>query len=97
MTWYAWFLLFENEVMRTFRDRGALSPETAQTRVELGVRFDSRFNRLAASGVIKTASSGRFYMDEESQARYLAIRRWTAVAVAVGLLGIAFALAAIRG
>ena len=97
MTWFAWFMMFESEVIRAFRDRGALSPETALTRVELGVRFDSLFNGLAASGVIKTASSGRFYMDVKKQSRCLATRRWTAAIVAVCLVGLAFILAAIFG
>jgi len=97
MTWYAWFMMFESAVMRTFHEHGALSPETALTRVELGVRFDSLFNRLAAAGVIKTASSGRFYMDTKEQSRYVAIRRWAAAAVVVCLVGFAFILAAILG
>ncbi len=36
MTWYAWFIIIEDEVMLKFKKRGALAPETAETRSELG-------------------------------------------------------------
>ena len=96
MHWYAWLILFENSVMRAFRDRGALSPETAATQSELGLRSGSLFNHLVSQGVIRRVSPERFYLHEAHQSRYLVRRRWTAVVLAASLVALAFVLAALR-
>jgi hypothetical protein len=96
MTWYAWFIIFENGVMRAFRKHGAVSAETAATKSELGLESAPLFGHLSTRGVIKEPAPGRFYLDLGEQTRYLCRRRWATVCVAVGLVGLALLLAAIR-
>jgi hypothetical protein len=43
LTWYAWFIIIEGCVMRASRRRGALTPDTAATRSELGLGSASSF------------------------------------------------------
>ena len=55
------------EVIRIFRSKGALSPETAMTAKDLGLppRFEeAKHRRLGQSGVIVEVN-GRYYLDEQ--------------------------------
>ena len=55
----------EMEVTDHFRTAGALSPETARSLDAMGVSEAFPLSRLRRRAVIREASPGRYYLDEE--------------------------------
>jgi hypothetical protein len=64
--------LREREVVEDFRHVGATSPADAKTLEEVGIGESRAFQRLVERAVIKEATPGCYYLDEES---WTAIRR----------------------
>jgi hypothetical protein len=57
------------EVLESFRQRGALSPATAKTRAELGLERNPAFGLAARGGALVEVGGGRFYLDQQAAAR----------------------------
>ena len=62
----------EREVVGDFRAAGALSPATAQSYATMGFGEARALKRLHDNAVIREASPGLFYLDEEV---WMAVRR----------------------
>jgi hypothetical protein len=65
----------EQEVVDDFRVAGAISPETAQPYEALGIGDSLAIKRLQNRAVIREASPGRWYLDEEVWAALRGMRR----------------------
>lgn len=82
----------ENEVVDDFRAAGATSPATAQSHTSLGLGDSLAMKRLRDRAVIREASPGMYYLDEEVWAAVRRTRRRLAVVLmsilALVLLGI---------
>jgi hypothetical protein len=57
------------ELFERFRERGALSADTALTREELEVEGNPMFHMEARSGAVVEVAGGRYYLDLEVAAR----------------------------
>ncbi|MDP9278847.1 MAG: hypothetical protein M3P00_05445 [Gemmatimonadota bacterium] len=64
--------LKEREVVDDFRAAGAVTPSTAQSYTALGFGQTRAMKRLHESAVIREASPGLYYLDEEV---WIAVRR----------------------
>jgi len=62
----------EREVVDDFRAAGALTPATAQSYTAMGFGESRAIKRLHDSAVIREASPGLYYLDEEV---WIAVRR----------------------
>jgi hypothetical protein len=86
----------EQEVVDDFRAARATSPETAQSYNAIGLGDSLAIKRLRNRAVLREASPGLFYLDEESWAALQRTRRRLAVVmlslVVLLLLGIALVL-----
>lgn len=72
--------------MRRFHDAGAVSPATAATLDEVGIRDSMVFRYLRSRGVIVDAGGGRFYLDPDAERKFRQRRFvFTASVLAVGL------------
>ena len=82
----------EQEVVEDFRAAGALSPSTAQSYSALGIGQSLAVKRLHNRAVIREASPGLYYLDEEVWAAVRRTRRRLAAVVlsmlALLLLGV---------
>jgi hypothetical protein len=82
----------EQEVVEDFRAAGALSPSTAQSYSALGMGQSLAVKRLHNRAVIREASPGLYYLDEEVWAAVRRTRRRLATVVlsmlALLLLGV---------
>lgn len=78
----------EREVVDDFRAAGATSPETAQSYTALGMGDSLAVKRLHNRAVIREASPGMYYLDEEVWA---AVRR-ARVRIATVMLSIVLLL-----
>jgi hypothetical protein len=82
----------EQDVVDDFRAAGALSPSTAQSYTAIGLGHSLAIKRLHNRAVIREASPGLYYLDEEVWAAVRRIRRRLATVVlsvlALTLLGI---------
>ena len=67
--------LRENEVVDDFRAAGATSPATAQSYDSLGIGETLAIRRLHNRAVIREASPGMYYLDEEVWAAVRRTRR----------------------
>lgn len=77
----------EREIVEAFRDVGATSPERGVTLDQVGVDERIGFRRLRQHAVIREASPGRYYLDEEVWTAVRATRRRVAlVLLAIGAL-----------
>jgi hypothetical protein len=83
----------ELEVVDDFRAAGALSPTTAQSYTAIGLGDSLALKRLRNRAVIREASPGMYYLDEEVWAAVRRTRRRIAttilailIAMLVGLL-----------
>lgn len=68
-------VMYQNRLMRRFRDAKATAPDSAKTPAEIGCRNSWTFRRMAAKGVFIETDDGRYYMDENA-ARWFVKRRW---------------------
>src|SRR3954470_12730255 len=77
----------ERELVDLFRAAGATSPSTARTLDEVGVEQAWPLSRLRRRAVVREASPGRYYLDEEV---WTAVRgmRQRAVAVILAVVAI---------
>ena len=86
----------EQEVIDDFRAAGATSPERAQSYDALGRGESLALRRLRNRAVIREASPGAFYLDEEVWAAVLRTRQRMAIVfiaiLAVLLVGIALGI-----
>lgn len=64
--------LKEREVVNDFRAAGALTPATAQSYAAMGFGATRAVERLHRDAVIREASPGLYYLDEEV---WIAVRR----------------------
>jgi hypothetical protein len=64
--------LKERQVVDDFRAAGALTPSTAQSYAAMGFGETMAIKRLHSSAVIREASPGLYYLDEEV---WIAVRR----------------------
>ncbi len=66
------------KILEAFRDAGALSAEQAVSCQELGLRASPIFRRLVRTGVLVDCG-GRYYLDEEAEARahHLRVHRFS--------------------
>ncbi len=82
----------EREVVENFRAAGAISRETAQPYEAIGLGDSLAIKRLQNRAVIREASPGRWYLDEEVWAAVRRTRRRVATVllsvIALTLLGI---------
>lgn len=81
----------ERDLVEHFQRVGAVSPETAKTRDEIGVDEHMAWFRLVDDAVIRSAADGRFYVDLptwEAQGRRR--RRVMTVALLIAVLAVAF-------
>jgi hypothetical protein len=62
----------EREVVDDFRTAGAVTPSTAQSYAAMGFGETQALKRLHRSAVIREASPGLYYLDEEV---WIAVRR----------------------
>lgn len=77
----------QNKYIRRFRNAEALSPETAKTLEELGIRESWTFSRMVGRGVFIEAGEGRYYMDPIGEDQFLAGRWMRIIAtVIIGLI-----------
>jgi hypothetical protein len=86
----------EREVVDDFRAAGALSPSTAQSYTAIGLGDSLALKRLHSRAIIREASPGLYYLDEEVLTAVRRVRRRIAVvllmvvltlfAVSVGLI-----------
>ncbi len=74
-------ILKQNKLMRTFRDAGAVSPDTARSVQELGVRNSWVFRRLVSRGVFILVGTERYYMDEQIAEAFVGQRRTRALVI----------------
>ena len=65
----------QNEFIRVYRAAGAVSPDTARTPAELGLRNSWVFRRLAARGVFLPAWDEHWYLNEPAAEAFVQRRR----------------------
>lgn len=85
----------QNQFMRAFRRAGAVSPDTARSLDELGLRESWVFRRMAARGVFVRVDGGRWHVSETAAAAFVLRRRvlmvsFIALAILIWLLVITF-------
>jgi hypothetical protein len=80
----------ERDLVGHFCRAGALTPETAQSSKALGVHERLAWQRLVNRGVLRSAGSGAFYLDESAWEALRRTRRWRALVL--GLLILVFAI-----
>jgi hypothetical protein len=81
--------LRERQVVEDFRAAGAISPSTAQSYSAIGLGETLALRRLHKSAVIREASPGLYYLDEEVWAAVGYNRRRRA-AVIISVLALMF-------
>ena len=73
--------LREQEVIDDFRGAGATSPDRAQSYVAIGVGESLAIKRLRNRAVIREASPGQYYLDEEVWSAVVRTRRRLAITI----------------
>ncbi|HSL21400.1 MAG TPA: hypothetical protein VK886_07690 [Vicinamibacterales bacterium] len=85
----------QNRYMRKFRERRAVSGDSAVTLAELGQRDSWVFRGLVKRGVIHNAGADRFYLDQQAADAFVERRRqvfvWSLAALVIVALVIALA------
>ncbi len=83
-------ILKQKKLMRCFRDAGAVSPDTARSLQEIGVRDSWVFRRLMHDGVFVPADTGVYYLDRVAAGRYRDQWRMKAMTITALVLLLAF-------
>jgi len=78
----------EREVVDDFRAAGALSPSTAQSFSAIGLGDSPAIKRLHSRAVIREASPGLYYLDEEVWAAVRRSRQRLAVVILILVLAL---------
>ncbi len=67
------------KITGAFREAGALAAGKAVSRHELGLRSSAILRRLVRTGVLVDCGDGRYYLDEEAEARahHMRVHRFT--------------------
>jgi hypothetical protein len=68
-------VMYQNRLMRRFRDAGATSPKTAVALADIGCRNSWVFRRMAARSVFMETADGRYYMDANAARQFVETRR----------------------
>jgi hypothetical protein len=79
----------QNQYMRTLRQAGATSVETALPLEQLALRDSMLFRHLVMCGVVQAAVGGRYWLDEpaaEVFVRRRRVRLLVALGIAVGVV-----------
>ena len=87
----------ERDLVDHFRRAGATSPQTAQTPTALGVEPRLAWDILVRSAIIRTATNGTFYLDEQSWEAMGRRRRRLAMVIAVFAIIVAIVVATLGG
>lgn len=58
------------KLVRRFRQAGAIDPEHAVALKVIGERHNWVFDRMVRAGVFRSASEGRYFMDEVAATKY---------------------------
>lgn len=87
----------QNRFLGAFRAAGAVSPASARTLDELGVRETWIFRRMVERGVFQQSADGRWYLDEPAAGTFIRHRRrrilvFLAIAIVVMVLVLILAL-----
>ena len=83
----------ERDLVEHFQRVGAVSPQTARTKDEIGVDGGTAWFRLVDDAVVRSADNGRFYIDVLTwQALERRRRRVMTVALIVVVLAVAFTM-----
>jgi hypothetical protein len=73
----------ERDIVNGFRGVGATSPARARDPDELGVKYQTAFDRLTRAAVLRDAGDGRYYLDEPSWIALRDRRRRVAIVMLV--------------
>ena len=83
----------ERDLVEHFQRVGAVSPQTARTKDEIGVDGGTAWFRLVDDAVVRSADNGRFYIDVLTwQALERRRKRVMTVALIVVVLAVAFTM-----
>ena len=83
----------QNQYMRRFQEAGAVSPDTAADLGQVGCRDSRLFRTLVSKGIVREASSGKYYIDLKSACEFRSIRLQRALTALVIISGMAALLA----
>lgn len=75
----------ENRYMSACKKACAVSPDSARTLNELGIRENLAFRKLVGRGVLVLVNDNKYYMDEKAAKAFLKARRRFGLAVLFGL------------
>ncbi len=68
-------IIKQNQYIRRFKKAGATAPASARPLAELRVRNGHIFRGLVRRGVFVEAGDGRYYIDLDQAAEFMALRR----------------------
>jgi len=78
----------QQAIVRAFEQAAATTMETACRPEQLGLQPGMAWHQLVASAVLRCPGDGRYFLDVAGWQRLRRRRRWTALAVVVGLLAL---------
>lgn len=83
----------ERDLVEHFQRVGAISPQTARTKDEIGVDGGTAWFRLVDDAVVRSTDNGRFYIDVLTwEALERRRKRVMMVALIIAVLAVAFAI-----
>jgi hypothetical protein len=83
----------EHRVVRALRQAGAVGPEAARPLLDMSGLEQRATNRMLATGAIREAAAGRYWLDEAAYGSYRGERRRRALLVMAAALLVVLGLA----